>query len=50
MAKKVGRTKGLEKHLSKNNVICSLVSVLSATIAQHSSASGGSKSARKAQL
>ena len=50
MAGKVGRTKGLEKHLSTNNVICSLVVILSARIGQHSGANGGSKSARKAQL
>ena len=50
MAEKVGRTKGLEKRLSANNVICSLVCNLSATIGQHSGASGGSKSARRAQL
>ena len=50
MAEKVGGTKGLEKHLSANNVICSLVCILSATIRQHSGACGRSKSARKAQL
>ena len=50
MTEKVGRTKRLKKHLSANNVIFSLVCVLSATIGQHSGASGGFKSARKAQL
>ena len=50
MAEKVGRTKGLEKHLSTNCVICSLVCASSANIGQHSGANGGSKSARKAQL
>ena len=50
MAEKVGRTKGLEKHLKANNVICSLVSAQSANIGKHCGANGGSKSARKAQL
>ena len=50
MAEKVGQTKKFEKHLSANNVICSLVCVIRATIGQHSSASGGSKSVRKAHL
>ena len=50
MAEKVGRIQGLGKHLSANNEICSLGSVLSANIAQHSGANGGSKSARKALL
>ena len=50
IAEKVGRTKGLEKHLSANGVICSLVCTQSANIGQHSGANGGSKSARKTQL
>ena len=50
MAEKVGRAKGLKKHLNESHVICSLVCYQSANIGQHSGANGGSKSARKAQL